>query len=147
MRDRIQGIYTNGRWLPLLLVRMVVGVLFVRIGLDKIHHLEQSRDTLHYWGIAIPVAHRWDSFFPFIELICGALILPGFLTRFSAALLFGILVAAILDTKLKELTGFNLVALQEWSVIALLVVLCAVGAGSASLDRFIFKNMLPKKTK
>ena len=68
--------------------------------------------------------------------------LLGLLTRPAAILLLGIMIAAIFYPNLKDLTGLNLLGLQEFALIILLLGFCAEGAGSASLDRFLFKPRL-----
>jgi uncharacterized membrane protein YphA (DoxX/SURF4 family) len=138
-KKTIKGIVTKWWWLPSFLARMLVGFVFIQTALNKTHGLNYFKDILDFLWKAIFVEHHQDTFFPIAELICGALMLLGFLTRFTAALLLGIIAASILDAKLKNLTGLDLSAIQNFAIIALLAVLCAAGAGAASLDRFIFK--------
>ena len=131
--------YDKLRWLPQLLARMVIGFIFIQTGVNKLQDLNHSKDILNFFGVGIPSKHLWDPFFPFVELICGAFVLLGLLTRFTVVPLMGTILIALLTLKLKELTGLNLFAFQEFVMIALLAGLCAAGAGSVSIDRFIFK--------
>jgi uncharacterized membrane protein YphA (DoxX/SURF4 family) len=72
--------------------------------------------------------------------------LLGCLTRLSAVLLFGIMVVSFLDTRFRGLAGVSLFDFQEFIVMALLAGLCAAGAGSVALDRFLFKRNASKPT-
>ncbi len=138
-KDTNLGIMVKWRWLAPFLARMVIGFVFIQTGLNKLHTLNHSKDVLNFFWIAIPVEHHWDPFFPIIELICGTFVLLGLWTRFTVVPLMGTILVALFNLKLKELTGLNLFAFQEFVMIALLAGLCAAGAGSVSIDRFIFK--------
>lgn len=138
-KKTIKVIAARWWWLPPFLARTLIGFVFIQAGLHKLYELNHAKDVLNFFWITVPVEHRWDPFFPAVELIFGALLLLGLFTRLTAILLFGILATSLLDPTLKELTGLNLFALQNFSIIALLAGLCVAGAGSASLDRFIFK--------
>jgi uncharacterized membrane protein YphA (DoxX/SURF4 family) len=139
-KKEIKGFVAKWLWLPPFLVRIVVGIFFIQTGLNQLHDLNHSNDILNFFWSAIHFEYRWLPFFPAVELVCGAFMLLGCLTRLSAVLLFGIMGVSFLDTRFRGLAGVNLFDLQEFVVMALLAGLCAVGAGSASLDRFIFKH-------
>ena len=142
----ITGFVAKWLWLPSFLVRMLVGIFFIQTGLNQLHNLNHSKDVLNFFWSAIRFEYRWIPFFPAVELVCGAFMLLGCLTRFSAVLLFGIMAVSFLDTRFRGLAGVSIFALQEFVVIALLAVLCAAGAGSVSLDRFLFKRNAPEQT-
>jgi uncharacterized membrane protein YphA (DoxX/SURF4 family) len=124
-----------------LLARLVIGIFFVYTGLNQLQDLNHSKDVLNFFWISVPAGHRWDPFFPSIELLCGVFALLGLLTRATVSTLLGLTIAAFLNPKLKELTGLNF-ALPEFVMIALLAGLYIADAGSVSLDRFIFKRKL-----
>ena len=145
-KKAIKGIVEKWLWLPPFLARMLVGIFFIQTGLSQLHDLDSSKDILNFlWG-ALHFEYRWLPFFPVVELVCGAFMLLGCLTRLSAALLFGIMVVSFLDTRFRGLAGVSIFDLQEFIVMALLAGLCAAGAGSASIDRFLFKHNAPKQT-
>ncbi len=127
-------------WPAQLLARMVIGFIFIQAGLNKLHEMNHSKDVLKFFWIPIPAEHRWDPFFPSVEMICGAFLLLGLLTRSAGVLLLGILAAAVFNLKLKEFTGLNLSALQGFTVSVLLAGLCAAGAGAVSLDQLWGKH-------
>jgi uncharacterized membrane protein YphA (DoxX/SURF4 family) len=143
-KKTIAGLATKWLWLPPFLARMVVGIFFIQIGLSQLHDLNHSKDISNFFWSAIHFEYRWLPFFPAVELVCGAFMLLGCLTRVAGVLLFGIMVTSFLDTRFRGLAGVSLFALQEFVVIALLAGLCAAGAGSVSLDRFLFKRNSPK---
>jgi len=136
----VQDIFTKWLWLPALLSRMALGIFFIQAGWDKTHHLTRSKDILGFFGIGVPAKHSGDPFFPCVEILCGGLLLLGFLTRFAAALLFGLVLIAILDMKVRELAGLSFSGFQSVVISALLAGICAAGAGPVSLDRFISKQ-------
>ena len=145
-KKAIKGIVEKWLWLPSFLARMLVGIFFIQTGLSQLHDLDNSKDILDFFWSTIHFEYRWLPFFPVVELVCGAFILLGCLTRLSAVLLFGIMVVSFLDTHFRGLAGVSIFDFQEFIVMALLAGLCAAGAGSASLDRFLFKRNDSKQT-
>ena len=139
MKKTISDVVGKWHWIPLLLGRILISFIFVRTGLDRLHDLSQSKDVLNFFGIAVPVGHRWDAVFPLVEFVCGGFMLLGLLTRLTAALLMGTIMAAFLNNKFNELSGLNLSGAQGAGLIVSLLGLCAAGAGSMSFDRFIFQ--------
>ena len=142
----IKGIVGKWLWLPPFLARMLVGIFFIQTGLSQLHDLDNSKDILNFLWSAIRFEYRWLPFVPVFEVVCGAFMLLGYLTRLSAILLFGIMVVSFLDTRFRGLAGVSIFGFQEFIVMAFLAVLCAAGAGSASLDRFLFKRNAPEQT-
>ena len=145
-KKAIKGIVEKWLWLPPFLARMLGGIFFIQTGLSQLHDLDNSKDILNFFWSAIRFEYRWLPFFPVFELVCGAFMLLGCLTRLTAVLLFGIMGVSFLDTRFRGLAGVSLFGFQEFIVMALLAVLCAAGAGSASLDRFLFKRKAPEQT-
>ena len=145
-KKTITGFAAKWLWLPPFIARMVVGIFFIQTGLSQLHDLDSSKDILNFFWSAIHFEYRWLPFAPFFEVVCGAFMLLGCLTRFSAVLLFGIMGVSFLDTRFRGLAGVSLFDFQEFIVMALLAGLCAAGAGSVSLDRFLFKRNAPEQT-
>ena len=144
MTDAVRGIAGKWLWLPPFLARMVVGIFFIQTGLSQLRDLDSAKDILSFFWSAIHFEYRWLPFLPAVELVCGGCILLGSLTRLAAVLLFGIMVASFLDTRLRGLAGLDLFALQEFVVIALLAGLSAAGGGSVSIDRCLCKRNSPQ---
>jgi uncharacterized membrane protein YphA (DoxX/SURF4 family) len=92
---------------PVVLIRLLVGWVFVCEGLGKfLYPAEQAAGRF----AKIP-AIPWPGFFgPFvgaIEVLCGCLVLLGFLTRLGALVLLVNISVAILTTKVPILFGHH----------------------------------------
>ena len=123
--------------LATLLVRLVVGAIFVAQGYIKLvrppdapHGRANLEAVIRGHGLARPreLALMVSAF----ELACGAAVAAGFLTRLAVIPLAVILVVAIVGFKFRS--GF--VGGWDWplSVLALLVVIALLGAGVWSVD-------------
>ena len=70
------------RWLPPLIARLFVGYLFAHSGWDKVHRLDWFTANFQHWGIPHP--YFMARLTAFTELIAGAMMLVGLLTRLVA---------------------------------------------------------------
>lgn len=133
------------------LIRLMVGGVFLSEGIQKF--LFADADGVgRFAKIGIPAPEFFAPFVGGVEIICGALILLGWLTGLAAIPLLIDISVAILSTKIPILLGhgywrFNLPKLGHygfWSMaheartdfsmlLGLLFLLC-VGAGKFSLD-------------
>jgi putative oxidoreductase len=87
-----------------LLIRIVVGAVFVSEGIQKF--LEPaSRGAGRFERIGIPWPELMGPFVGATEIVCGALLLIGFLTRLAALPILGIMATAIVTTKIPILLG------------------------------------------
>jgi putative oxidoreductase len=121
---------------PPLLSRLVIGVVFVHSGWGKLHNLEQV--TRFFASLGVPFPELQAPFVATTELVCGALVLAGFATRFAAVPLMGTMVVALATALAPKITGVNaLFGLAEFLYLALLLQLAVGGAGAVSLDRFV----------
>lgn len=125
-------------WLPPLLARVSVGLVFVSTGWGKLQNLEQVIDFFRSLGIPAPELQA-----PFVaatELSCGLLLVLGLGTRFAAAPLVVTMLVAIRTALWGELDGaIDLFGREEYLFIALLVWLEVAGAGPISLDSVIVR--------
>ena len=114
-------------WIPLLAVRVAIGLLFFENGLEKIEHLGALTERLSAWRIPWPATSAAVG--AFTELVGGALVTVGLATRPAAIALALIVSAAIVvgDT----------VALQRPLYGIVFIWLVYAGAGRYSLDRLI----------
>ncbi len=89
---------------PVLLVRLMVGVVFLSEGIQKFRYpAEQGAGRFAKIGIPYP-----DAMGPFVggaEIVCGALVLLGLFVPFAAAVLLIDISVALLTTKLPILLG------------------------------------------
>lgn len=120
-------------WLPPLLARLAIGVIFIQSGWGKLHHLDKV--TEFFAALGIPAPGIQAPFVATVELVCGALVLIGLFTRIAAIPLIGVMIVAILTAKLKEITMISdLFSMFEYLYIILLAWLAMAGAGSISID-------------
>ena len=90
--------------LPVFLIRLAVGVIFLSEGIQKFLYPAEN-GVGRFTKIGIPAPELTAPFVGVLEILCGALILLGFLTRFAAIPLIVDMLVAILSTKLPILLG------------------------------------------
>ena len=132
---RLDGI----EWVAQLVVRIAVGLEFFGSGLGKLGKL--SGLIQYFRSLGIPAPEILAPFVASTELVCGALIVMGLLTRPAAAMLCGVMTVAIVTAAVPEkhitaswhglLEFFYLPEVLLWLLLAWLVF---AGPGRASLD-------------
>jgi putative oxidoreductase len=111
-------------------VRVVAGVAFVLFGIGKFaDHMKEAADFDNY-GVPLPDIAVWVS--GTIEVVGGALLVVGLLTRLAAAALAVNLVVAISTAGVMEGGSFHL-GVGPTLLVAMLFLLWA-GGGVWSLD-------------
>jgi putative oxidoreductase len=121
------------RWLAPTLARIAVGWVFVVTGWGKLHNLEQV--TQFFTELGIPFASVQAPFVAGTELVCGALVLVGLLTRVAAVPLIGTMVVAIATAQWPQVeTLSDFLGLVETLYAVLLAWLAIAGPGPLSLD-------------
>jgi len=88
----------------IILIRLVVGGVFLSEGIQKFLYPAEN-GAGRFAKIGIPSADVMGPFVGVIEILCGALILVGFLTRLAVIPLIIDMLVAILSTKLPILLG------------------------------------------
>jgi uncharacterized membrane protein YphA (DoxX/SURF4 family) len=121
-----------------VLVRVLVGSVFLSEGIQKFL-FPVALGAGRFAKIGIPAPQISAPFVGTVEIVAGALLLFGLLTRLAAILLLVDIVVAIATTKLPMLAakGFWATAHEartDWTMLLGLVFLLAAGAGSRSLD-------------
>jgi putative oxidoreductase len=112
-------------------VRVVAGFLFVTFSLGKfVDHAAESADFDHY---GIPAPEVATYLVGTLELLCGALLVVGLLTRPAAALLAADLVGAIATAGRVDGGTFHLGVAP--TMLAVMVFLTWAGGGYLALDR------------
>lgn len=86
------------------LIRLVVGVVFLSEGIQKFLYPAEN-GAGRFARIGIPAPDVMGPFVGVVEIVCGALILLGFLTRLVAIPLIVDMLMAILSTKIPILLG------------------------------------------
>src|SRR5260370_1562057 len=79
-------------WLPLLLARLTVGLVFALTGWGKVHDL--AKVTGFFTKLGIPHAAFMAGLVGYCELICGVLVLVGLLTRLATIPLITTMIVA-----------------------------------------------------
>lgn len=127
-------------WLPPLVVRLAVGVLFLRSGWGKLGNLDGV--TEYFASLHIPAPHANAILAASTELVGGIALVVGLLTRLVSLPLIVTMIVAIITAKWAEvesLSGF--LGLEEFLLILLLGWLAVAGAGAISLDRVLERGL------
>ncbi len=131
-------------FLPALLTRLTLAMVFVESGWGKLHHIEKV--TEYFDSLGIPFAHIQAPVVASFEFGCGILILLGLFTRWASIPLMVIMAVAIRTALFDKVSDFSaLTGLSEYLYIVLLVWLIVYGAGLLSLDRLLTKRTFFRK--
>jgi putative oxidoreductase len=112
-------------------VRIVTGALFVSFSLGKfVDHAKESADFDHY---GIPAPEVATYLVGTLELVCGALLVVGLLTRPAAALLAANMVGAIATAGRVDGGSFHLGVAP--TMLVAMIFLTWAGCGYLAVDR------------
>ncbi len=120
--------------LSLLILRLVLGIIFIAHGYPKLKNLKNTAGFVK--SLKFPLSGLFAFLLTFTEFFGGIFILVGFLTFiFSFLLIIAMLVATTYHLRKKD----KLIGGYELSLILLaaLVVLSVYGAGIYSIDNYI----------
>ena len=126
-----------------LLVRLVVGLIFLTEGIQK-YLFPELLGTGRFLKIGFSDPAFWAYFTGAFEIICGALILLGLLVRMATITPFIIMLVAFITTKWPILLdkGFWPFAHEyrtDFAMTLLLIYLFIYGAGKWSKDSTVSK--------
>ena len=124
--------------IPTLYARLIVGLIFLSEGIQKFI-LPDLLGVGRFAKIGFSHPEFWAPFAGSFEIICGTLILLGFLTRVAAIPLLIIMATAFVTTKIPLLTekGFWSFAHEyrtDFAMTILLIFLLIYGGGNKSID-------------
>ncbi|MDZ7623429.1 MAG: DoxX family protein [Ignavibacteriaceae bacterium] len=130
--------------LSVLLIRLMVGVVFLSEGIQKFLFPDQL-GVGRFIKIGLPFPEFFGYFVPSFEIVCGLLVLIGLFTRLAAIPLIIIMLVAIVSTKIPILLndGFWKMAHEartDWSMLLGSIFLLLVGAGKISFDYYRSQN-------
>lgn len=126
-------------WLPSLLVRLALGVVFVESGWGKLHRLPQV--VGYFASLGIPAPQLQAPFVAGVELTGGLLLLAGLFTRVASVPLAATMAVALVTAKRADIAGVSdLVGTIELAYFLLLGMLAAFGAGALSLDALLVRR-------
>lgn len=135
-----------------LLVRLVVGGIFLSEGIQKFL-FPGELGVGRFIKIGIPSPEVMAPFVGVCEILCGALLLIGLLTRFASLVLFINISVAIVTTKIpllvsKGFWNFAHEARVDYAMLLGSLFLLIVGAGGLSVDaRIGHEQSTPRKDK
>ena len=133
-----QRIFASGAHPATILVRLLVGCVFLSEGIQKFL-FPQALGVGRFIKIGIPAPQFFAPFVGTVEIVCGALLIVGLLTRLAAIPLIIDISVAILTTKFPMLlkSGFWTTAHEarvDFCMLLGSIFLLVVGAGPLSLD-------------
>jgi len=128
-------------WIPLLLVRLSVGLLFFESGRGKL--FVKFDDLVKYFGeLGIPLPYLNALVTAWIEFVGGICLIIGFATRIFSAPLAFIMLVAILTAQLKTVhTLGDFLFLPEVLLLTIFIWLVFSGPGKVSLDHFLARRL------
>jgi putative oxidoreductase len=140
----LQKIITTDNSKTTILIRLMVGSVFLSEGIQKFLFAD-ALGVGRFIKIGFADPEFWASFTACFEIICGILILLGFLTRFASVPLLIIMMVAFITTKYPILIdkGFWAMAHEYRTDFAMTigcVFLLITGGGKWSLDKKLFGN-------
>ena len=121
--------------LAALLLRLILGGLFVRYGYNKVLAYDE---ILPMFGDIIGIGAKLSfNLVIFAELFCGLLVLIGFFTRLAVIPIFITMVVVFFVAHAKD--AFDMKALP-FVYLLLSIVIFILGSGKYSVDRIIIKK-------
>ena len=129
-------IASNFAWAGPLIMRLIVGYVFMLTGWSKLNNLPQMIQNFTEWGIPFP--QILTPFVSGVECFGGAMLILGLFTRIPAAMLAVVMVVAIKSAKWESIDSVEtLLGFEEATYFAAFLWLAIAGPGAASLDRLL----------
>lgn len=128
-------------WIPILLARLTVGVLFFESGRGKLFYkLDELKE--YFVKLGIPFPHLNAVTVASIEFIGGIFLILGFATRLAAAPLAFIMLIAILTAQIQTVkTLGDFLYLPEVLLLVIFVWLIFSGPGRLAVDSYIARKL------
>jgi putative oxidoreductase len=129
-------------WVALLLGRLATGLLFLSAGWGKVHDLGKVTEFFSSLGIPFPGFNA--VLVGYSEMLCGFALVVGLLTRLAALPLVVSMAVAIFTARADDVSGlFDLIGLEEFTYLSVLMMLVILGPGRASLDHLLARHFAP----
>lgn len=134
-------LFRSGTVRSFVIIRLIVGLVFLSEGIQKFLYSEIV-GVGRFEKIGFENPEFWAYFVAGFEVVCGAMVLIGLLTRLAAIPLLTIMITAIVTTKIPILLneGFWFMAhaaRTDFAMTMLLIFLLIHGAGKWSVDYFV----------
>ena len=145
----LQKLITTDNSRTTIIIRIMVGIVFLSEGLQKFI-LPDIRGAGRFEKIGLPSPEFLGPFVGVFEIVCGALILLGLLTRFASVPTLIIMLVAIATTKVEILNNDGFWEMMhasrtDWSMLLGSLFLIIKGGGKYSIDWLILNEK--KRTK
>jgi putative oxidoreductase len=130
------------RDIPTILIRLVVGLIFLTEGIQKFL-FPDALGTGRFTQIGFTHPAFWAYFVACVEIVCGALLILGLLTRLAAIPLIIDMAVAFITTKIPILMSKGIWVMMheyrvDFAVTMLSIFLLIYGGGKFSIDYRIF---------
>jgi len=127
-----------------IIIRLMVGAVFLSEGIQKFL-FPAIRGAGRFEKIGLPSPEFLGAFVGSFEIVCGAMILLGLLTRLASIPTLTIMLVAIATTKSDVLTNDGLWAMMhgsrtDWAMLLGSIFLIIKGGGKWSIDEKLSKN-------
>ena len=144
MRKTFQKIIRTERDGTALLIRLMVGLVFLSEGFQKFLFADKLGSG-RFEKIGLPNPDFFGPFVGSFEIVCGLLVLLGFLTRLASIPLILIMIVAISTTKREIYLNEGFWSMMhasrtDWSMLLGSIFLLIKGAGKWSIDFRIQTN-------
>jgi putative oxidoreductase len=123
-------------WVGPLVMRIVVGYVFMLSGWTKLHNLPQMIQNFTEWGVWFP--QIMTPFASGVEFFGGIMLILGLFTRIPAGMLIVVMLVALKVAKLGDVDSLEtLLGFEEVTYLAAFLWLAIAGPGAVSLDRLL----------
>ena len=134
---------TGDDW-KIIFIRLIIGLIFISEGIQKFLYIEALGPGF-FRELGFSNHLFWANFTGVSEILFGALILLGLLTRLSSIPLLIILATAFFTTKLPVLMTKGIWTFfhqnnADFALVMLLIVLIIYGGGKWSVDSYIWEH-------
>jgi len=140
LRRLVHSVSSRLCWLPPTVARLTIGLVFVQTGWGKWTNIQKL--VGFFTELGIPAPELQARLAATAELVCGALILIGLFTRVATLPLIVVMTVAIITAKRGDIHELSdLLGMEEYLTIVVLLWLGAYGAGPLSLDAALAKRL------
>lgn len=127
-----------------IIIRLIVGAVFLSEGIQKFL-FPDTRGAGRFEKIGLPSPEFLGSFVGAFEILCGAMVLLGLLTRLASIPLIVIMLVAIATTKADVLADQGFWEMMhgsrtDWAMLLGSIFLLIKGGGFYSFDHIIKAN-------
>ncbi len=144
LRARAVAVTDKLAFLAPALIRVTVGLVFIRTGWGKLNTLPDVTEFFASLHIPLPALNARIA--SGTEFFGGILILVGLGSRLVALPMAFVMVIAILTAQREKIDDvITLVGFEEWSYLIMFLVIALQGPGVLSLDALLARKLGGKK--